>query len=297
MFSALSLWLIMQAPAEPSVADARREAIVLMNSGVDAYAAGDLEQAERSLREAAALDPAYDAPHINLARLHFALERFTDAELAYERAIQLASADQRAQLHHEHGLVVEAMAESPKLSALERRGQLGRAAQIFGLAVSADPRDYRSHHRRAVIHDQLDDFQAADASWRSCIEIQPGHAPCFVGLAHMYIDFGADNVAIAVLDVGTMLNDTDAQMWLGAAEGYLEVELWQQAADAARTATTIDPDLADAYFLRGMAAVELRDRKLAVEQLSIYSQRVPARPPFEQRQIEAAQTLEQLRAP
>jgi tetratricopeptide (TPR) repeat protein len=291
MVSALSLWLIMQAATEPSVADARREAIVLMNRGVDAHLLGEkFELVERSLREASSRDPSYEAPYINLARLYAYYLRWADADLAYEQALQLAPADQRAQLHHEHGSSIEAMVEWSELSADERRGHFERAAEIFGLAVSADPRDYRSHHRHAVLQDQLGDFHAADASWRRCIEIQPGHAPCFVGLAHMYIDFGFGNVATAVLEIGTKVNDSDAHMWLGAAEGYLELELWQQAADSARKAITIESDLTDAYFFLGMATTELGDHELAIEQLSSYLERLPDQAdqtPWQPRQIAA----------
>lgn len=267
----LFLWLAMQPPSEEPDQN-RLFAIVRMNEAVDAFVDGRVSEAERGLREAINLDPSHVPAYINLARLEFARARYAEADLDYQRALELAP-ERSGELFYEIGVTREAAASRPELTAKNHRAELAAAATAFELAAAADPSDHRAHYRSGAIHDQLGHPTQADAGYRGCIAAHPGEYRCFLALAQLYADYGFEAEAAAVLAVGLDIHAIAEQMWAGAARIYLQIGRAHEAADAAKKAQTIDPDLIEPHYLRGMAAIELRDRKLAIESFSSFLHR------------------------
>ncbi len=135
------------------------------------------------------------------------------------------------------------------------------------------------------MHDALEDPDAADADFRRCIRLQPYYSRCFAELAFLYVDYGFDQEAIAVLEAGLKANDKDATMWSAAARAYLELREPQQAIDAYKKAKAIDPDMIEVLYGLGMAHAELRHRKEAVENLMAFIARAGADVPANRKRI------------
>jgi tetratricopeptide (TPR) repeat protein len=121
-----------------------------------------------------------------------------------------------------------------------------------------------------VLYEKLDQPQSADVAYRKVIELRPDYSPAFVSLGNMYIDYGFANVAMAVLDTGTKINDKDARMWNGLGRAQLSLQKPAEAIDAFQKAKAIDPDMVDVLFGLGMAYAANRQRAEAVENLQAF---------------------------
>ena len=127
---------------------------------------------------------------------------------------------------------------------------------------------YRAHYQAAHLHEKLDEPEQADQGYRKCIELNAKYSPCFVALGNMYIDYGFSNVAMSVLETGTEVNDTDADMWNGMGRALLNLNRPKEAVEAYKKAKRIDPDKPDVLFGLGMAYAEIPMRKEAEDTLN-----------------------------
>lgn len=106
-----------------------RDAVVVMNDGVERMRRGELADAERLFRKAIELAPAYDLATTNLAIVQAAQGRIEDARATHARAIALAPSS-----------------DSPyywRGRFLTEQGDLDGAAADFAAAVERSPRSAR----------------------------------------------------------------------------------------------------------------------------------------------------------
>ena len=93
------------------------------------------------------------------------------------------------------------------------------------------------------------------------------------GLVSMWISNTAATlmmlpVAMAVLETGTKVNETDADMWNGMGRALLALNRAKDAVEAYKKAKRIDPEKPDVLFGLGMAYAEVPMRKEAEETLN-----------------------------
>jgi tetratricopeptide (TPR) repeat protein len=288
----LVLQLPIDAPlAKPEDDDARerrRRAIESMNAGVELDQRGEFDAGLSKLEAAVEIDPEYSRSHVNLGRMYVSLGRTDAAEAELVRAIEVidleharlgpsddpktiqAVAELRGQVHWDLGhLLFERLADQPDLGPAEREALARRSIAALSEAASERP-DFRAHHERGRVHDLLDEGLEAERSYRACIEIQPNYAPCYADLARLYFGYGAHATADAVVEVGLAVDPSGAELWLASARLKLARARPKEAAEHAKKAVTINPDLADAWWVRGMALADLRERSGAIEALQHY---------------------------
>lgn len=290
--STLLLWLWMAPAAEPPN---RRATIEAMNEAVEAYERGEFAEAEATLEQLAYFDHRYAPLRINLARLYLRQQR-PELALGHLRgALGLVGPEQQGELFFQLGSALMSQ-DLSRDTISEQRAALREAAEAFASAAAADPLDYRAHHNRALALDRLDEPGLADSAYRRCLELQPGHVPCYLDLARMYVGYGFVDEALAVLERGTEQNPRSGSMWLGAAEVHLQLHRWDEAVATVQKALALDPDLTDAYFVRSVAALEQRKYDQALTWINEYLRRAPPIRPGDEfgRRHHAQRLLEQL---
>lgn len=266
-------WLMLLILAfGPAMSADRIRAVARVNEAIKAEVKHDTPQAIRLAKEAIELDPSYAKSHFILGQLQRKAGQLIDAAATYRKGLELAPKDEElaVDLAYNLGLVIVTRASDPGLSVGTRTAALREAIVAFDTAIAADPGHYKAHLRRAYVHDKLEDPDAADADFRRCIRLEPRYPACFSGLAHLYIDYGFEIEAIAVIDAGLASNPKDAQMWSAAGRAHLDLGRPADAVGPYDKAKAIDPDLIDALFGLGMAHAELRNRKDAVDNLMAF---------------------------
>ena len=202
---------------------ARVDSIHRMNEGIRQLQKNNASGAEKALKEAVQLDPTHAIAHMNLGKLYIKQENWVDAEQSFKAAIAATAATPNGDFHHQLGLVIVAQAEQPNVAAAERDGKYREAITAFQNALKANPNLYKAHYQVGYLYEKLDDPAKADQAYRSCIKLNGHYSLAYVALGNMYIDYGFSNIAMAVLDVGTKVNDTDAAMWNGMGRALLNL--------------------------------------------------------------------------
>lgn len=255
------------------VPEGRAEAIRTMNEGVDLVAGGQLGDADKKLREAIVLDPTYELAHFNLGILHRRQGKLADAKASFRDALDHSSGDASVEMRYRLGLVVLEMSEATGVSRKDRAAGLEEALGHFQAVAKAEPERALAHLRAAWCLERLDRPTDADHAYRHAIEHDPRLAAAYTGLGKMYIDYGHRNAGMAILELGTKVNDTDVEAWLGLGNGLLQLEKPAEAVEAYRKAKAIDPDRIEVLFRLGMSYAELRKRNEAVESLQAFLHR------------------------
>jgi tetratricopeptide (TPR) repeat protein len=255
-------------PACNLTSQARVDSIKLMNEGITQLNKNNMTGAERAMQDAIKADPTHAEAYLNLGKLYRKQQKWVDAEKAFRGAIENMGETPRGDYYFELGSVQVQQSMQPGASRAEQETKWREAIKSFSDAIGADPTLYRAHYQMGTLHEKLDEPEQADQAFRKCIEINAKYSPCFVSLGNMYIDYGFSNVAMSVLETGTQVNDTDADMWNGMGRALLNLNRAKEAVEAYKKAKRIDPDKPDVLFGLGMAYAEIPMRKEAEETLN-----------------------------
>jgi tetratricopeptide (TPR) repeat protein len=276
LVAALLLPLVLPVPGCKLASANRVQAINRMNQGIELQSKNNISGAEKAIKEAIEIDPSFAKAHFTLGQLYRKQNKVVDAEKAFKDAIDAMKDAPQAEYHYQYGTCIADQAGADGVSQAERESKWNVAIAAFQEAIKIDPNHYKSHYRMGVLYEKLDQPPKADEAYRKVIEINPAYSPAFVSLGNMYIDYGHANVAMAVLDTGTKVNDKDARMWNGLGRAQLSLNNAKDAVDAFQKAKAIDPDMVDVLFGLGMAYAELRQRKEATEALQAFVQKAGA---------------------
>lgn len=255
-------------PACNLTSQARVDSIKQMNEGITQLNKNNMSGAERAMQESIKTDPTHAEAYLNLGKLYRKQQKWVDAEKAFRGAIENMGENKRGDYYFELGSVQVAQSMEPGSSRAEQEVKWREAISSFTEAIGLDPTLYRAHYQAGLLHEKLDEPDQADQAYRKCIELNAKYSPCFVSLGNMYIDYGFSNVAMSVLETGTQVNDTDADMWNGMGRALLNLNRAKEAVDAYKKAKRIDPDKPDVLFGLGMAYAEIPMRKEAEETLN-----------------------------
>jgi tetratricopeptide (TPR) repeat protein len=244
------------------------ESIKQMNEGIQQLNKNNMSGAERALQEAIKTDPTHAEAYLNLGKLFRKEGKLVDAEKAFRGAIENMGEKPRGDYWFELGSGQVTQSNEPGTSRAEQETMWREAIKSFSEAIGIDPNLYKAHYHVGVLHEKLDEPEQADVAFRKCIELNGKYSPCFVALGNMYIDYGFSNVAMAVLETGTKVNETDADMWNGMGRALLNLNQPKDAVEAYKKAKRIDPEKPDVLFGLGMAYAEIPMRKEAEETLT-----------------------------
>jgi tetratricopeptide (TPR) repeat protein len=272
----IGLSFLLLAFAAPQVSAQRAEAIELTNQGITLVTQDDPARAEQTLQQAVRVDRSYAPAHYALGRLLLQMREPGEAKAAFEAGLEAAQAGPapvRARLEYWLGMSrAEAAAEAKSLN--DHKALLRESILAFDRALAAVPDHALAHYERARAFDELDDPAEADGAYRKCIELRPTFAPCYVGLGTMYIDYGHENIGIAVLELGTQVAETDGRAWLGIGRAFQRLGKPDAAIEALHKAGMLDPDLVLVDFWLGLAHRDKGDAKATKESLLAFTHRV-----------------------
>lgn len=255
-------------PACNLTSQARVDSIKKMNEGITQLNKGNLSGAERAMQDSIKADPTHAAAYLNLGKLYRKQQKWVDAEKAFRSAIENMGEEPKGDYYFELASVQVAQANEPNTSRNEQNAKYKEAITSFSEATRLNPKLYKAHYQIGVLHEKLDEPEKADAALRECIKLNAKYSPCFVTLGNLYIDYGFSAVAMSVLETGTKVNDTDADMWNGMGRALLALNRPKDAVEAYKKAKRIDPEKPDVLFGLGMAYAEVPMRKEAEETLN-----------------------------
>jgi superkiller protein 3 len=175
----------------------------LLNQAQAALDRKDYQDALEPLRKFVSEKPGVAYGHFQLAYAYSGLERWSEAQSEYRRAIELdpklAAAylnlglllldrDAAAAIAPLHKTVELLPAESrPRLLlglALERSGKLAEAAEVYQGAESLNPRDFETQFAFGRTLLRLDRPAEAEKRFRAALDLKSDSAPARLGLAN-----------------------------------------------------------------------------------------------------------------
>lgn len=170
-----------RAPTEPSFDDPLATAILgirsdkhtLLEQGLQLESQGSPAQAAQAFEEALRLDSAYVHARINLVATYGRLGRFEEAQVHYERALELAPNSE--ELHVNWGTLQAG------------RDLLSSAARSFRRALEINPHSADTHADLGLVLDRVGDGTQAVRHFLLALEKDPGHRSANFHLARLRI--------------------------------------------------------------------------------------------------------------
>lgn len=266
--SSLILTLAIASTPQPS----RARAIERMNEGVVLARSFETAEAERALREAIRLDPGLAHAWLNLGHLQLRTKRPDAAAISFGKGLEVADGAIAGELHLQLGLLLHAAARGPQPDH-QRKATLEAALVHLQAAVQREPNLAFAHVAIGEVHEGLDQPAEADAAHRRAIAADPTFVPAFVALGNLHIDHGHDNLGIAVLEVGTQINDGDARAFAGLGRGLATLGRHREALAAFEHALRLDPRDPELLFRLGTSHAELGELRAALERLAAFLER------------------------
>ncbi len=233
------------------------DARTYFNRGIARYRLGDYEGAVADYTHALRLDPHWALAYYSRGNAYRQLDQPQQAIEDYSRALELNPEEVRA--YFNRGVV---------------RGQLGDAQGAvadFSEVLRRDPQDTEAYFNRGVARAQLLDFQGAIEDYTQALQLDPSHSKAYYrrGLARQAL--GDPQGAIADFSRAIALRATQgeepsgavatdqAELYLQRAAAYLSSNALEAALADCEQALRLNPELALAYFYRGLARQGLRD--------------------------------------
>jgi len=260
--------LALASTPEPS----RARAIERMNEGVALARSFETAEAEQALREATRLDPGLAHAWLNLGHLQLRTKRPDAAAISFGEGLAVADGAIATELHLQLGLLLHAAARGPQPDH-QRKATLETALVHLQAAVQGEPHLAFVHVAIGEVHEGLDQPAEADAAHRRAIAADPTFVPAFVALGNLHIEYGHANLGIAVLEVGTQINDGDARAFAGLGRGMATLGRHHEALAAFEHALRLDPRDHELLFRLGMSHAELGMHPEALARLGAFLER------------------------
>lgn len=210
-------------------------------------AAGRTADAERTYRQAIALDASNVLAHMGLGELRMAEGDAAAALQEYDRAIGWNPT-----------LAVAHMGRGHALAWLGRNAE---AMSSYEQAQMFAPRMPEAEFAIAFIHARLGHVQAAERAYRRAIALRPDFAAAWMNLGCLLRDQGQDLIAQASLERALQLRPDMIAGWLNLALVKRDQGKPEEAEKCLRQALTLDPK--NMNTLVGWSQFRLADRDLS----------------------------------
>ncbi len=206
----------------PGMAEAHSDMATSLR-GLGKYAA-----AEASFKVAIALQPGLATAHANYGNLLNELDRNAEAEAALLQSLSLDPA--AAATHNTLCLL------------LQKTGRLEEALSSAGRALAADPNLFEAWVNQGNVQTELNQFDAAAASYRQAILLRPDSALALYALGNLQSKFGGNlEEAKRCLQRAIELNPGDANFYLALGNVHLATQELPRAWELFKQAQHISP--------------------------------------------------------
>ena len=169
-------------PLATAVLEIRTDKHTLLERGLQLASQGSPAQATQAFEEALGLDSAYVQARINLVATYGRLGRFDEAQIHYERALELAPDSE--ELHVNWGTLQAG------------RDRLSYAARSFQRALEINPHSADTHADLGLVLDRAGQGAQAVRHFLRALEEDPGHRSANFHLARLRIAENRTEAAI-----------------------------------------------------------------------------------------------------
>lgn len=170
---------------------------------------------------------------------------------AYESASQLSHHD--AQMHFNYGVAFMELGAGLEINAIE----------AFKVAARLRPSWSAAHSQLGLAYASLNRREEAVESYKQALRIQPEDTDTLAALAHASLLIGrfneSEQAALRMVEASTL--DSGPHFVLGVAQ--LLQGRYEDADVSLRRAVSLEPDLAEACYGIGLAAIALGDDSVA----------------------------------
>ena len=236
---------------------ARKDAIALINQGVETMGRGDGQTAEALFAHAAQLDPEYSEAHYHLGLAHYYyLDEKVQALKDFQRAHELSPQDP------------EILFQLGRYHTVE--GSPDQGLLVLDEALSIDWHHARAWFYKGEAYRELGKRSKAVEAWQESILLAPSDVRPYLSLGELYESVGADKEAEAVYEAG--LPHTGRNADLLNALGVMAIRL----GDADRALPLLEESLErdssrmDAMYNLAFAYGQVGNRRKAVQQLTMF---------------------------
>jgi tetratricopeptide (TPR) repeat protein len=207
-------------------------------------------------------NPHDERARVALAQVLIASDRLPEAKRGLSDALALLP--DSGQSHYRLARIYEA--ESSIGDALEEYEKAALCAPVTGL-------DHLFDLIGSLAATQAN-FDHAVAAYRRRIDVNPENHEAHRKLGEIYALQGSAEAAIAEFAIAESINPRDAQAYAGAAQSYLRLNQFAEAARSARSALAIDPSHQKARFALGTALTRLGDTNAGQRELEQFQREV-----------------------
>ena len=185
-------------------------AIEAYNAYVEAYEAGDRQEAEKHLKAASAAQPDWADPYVHLGRLYIEQERFSTACATLAQAAEMMEDDAEVAFYwgyalYRDGQYGDAAVQLEKSLALEEKKEeatevlaqanlelgnqlktqkkMGDAARAYRAAIKYDPSLFAAQYNLGNLYYEQQDYADAEEALSKAVKLDPKHYKAHFNLA------------------------------------------------------------------------------------------------------------------
>jgi tetratricopeptide (TPR) repeat protein len=218
-------------PASSSLSDPQ----ALLAAGQAAQDQGRFDEAIRTYNRVIALSANQPrtaaSAHLRIGNAYMAQGKFGNAEVAFERAVNLNPSD--AESYNNLG------------EALGELKQYPRALEAFNKAISLDAKLLKAKYNQAVSYDRMGNFHYSEFVFRNLIKSNPAYSLSYDGLAVTLSKAGRAKEAIAFHEKAIALDPREPSYYFNYAISYLMMGNTAKALEQQEKLKELDPVIAD----------------------------------------------------
>lgn len=222
----------------------------LGNRGLALKALGRLGEAEKSLKEARALNPAEAAWHAALGLMHQESGDVQAAREAYADAEAAGSTDPK--MYYNYGLLLDGI------------GRLEEAVEQFRAAIGLREDLKEAYNNLGATLYKLGRFREAADALRRCLEIDLCHTIAHNNLGLALWKLGKHTEALQSYRKAVELDPAYAQAWYNMGLVHMECDEWEEARRSLSEAVRHDPTHVRAWANLSAAALKKNEPREAI---------------------------------
>ncbi len=224
--------------------------------------------------------------HYELGDCYMELERFSDAALVLEKAVELEQGSvfknsKLAQAYEKAGMYDEAAATYELLAQLSPNDakiyhnivvRMYDEAKLPDKAIAAaqkmvdlDPSNPEAYYNLGIMYTNQERYDEAIEAMNKAIELNPAFDFAYLNLGNAYYQQKKYKEAIPVFEKLVEVVPDNAQGWLFLGICNMQIKRWSPAVDPLRKVIEMQPDNGNAYYNLAIAYLNLKDYASARE--------------------------------
>jgi tetratricopeptide (TPR) repeat protein len=167
------------------------------------------------------------------------------------------------------------------VTARAENNQLGEAQEFFEELIAKDPDNPYAYYGLGLVWKKREEYRRASESYMKSLRLFPEYASSYEELIGALKALKELDEARSYIDAILKSNPQNAAAWYGRAYLYGVLSKWEKTAESAEKALQLDPDLLEAYFLKGFAYTRSAQYQEALQVLAAGLQRSDERDDLE----------------